>query len=118
MKKKNLPDIGTAMYSVHEHFYYIPGHVAPVKEYCVCDAEVKEYFQEGRYAEIRLVGKLPGRGMTPYHYSPKDVGTRLFYSPREAAEQAKRMTEKYENTWDVPPMRRTWEKFLEDPVNE
>lgn len=113
-RREGRPAVGTKMYSVSEHLYYISGKTVPVMEYCVCEAEVQGFYQGG-YVEICLVGKLPGRGMTPYRYPLKDVGARVFYAPREAAMLAKQMTEKYEQTWGWtgdPPMRRTWEKYL------
>jgi len=115
-KHEKRPEIGTTMYSVNEHLYHIPGRTAPVMEYCVTEATVQGYFKGG-YIEICLLGKLPGRGMTPYRYPLKDVGVRVFYTPREAAELAKQMTEKYERTWSWtgdPPVRRTWVHLLED----
>ncbi len=114
MKRNERPAFGTKMYSVHEHLYYIPGRAGPVSEYCVCEAEVQGFFQGG-YVEICLLGKLPGRGMTPYRYPLKDVGKQVFYTPREAAELAKRMTEKYERDWGWtgdPPIRRSWTHLL------
>lgn len=113
-KREERPAIGTKMYAVNEHLYYIPGKTAPVLEYCICEAEVLGFYQGG-YVEICLIGKFPGRGMVPYYYPLKDVGARVFYTPREAAMLAKQMTEKYERTlgWmGDPPMRRTWEKYL------
>lgn len=53
----------------------------------------------------------------PYRYRLKDVGEKVFYTPREAAVLAKQMTEKYERTWawmNDPPMRRTWAHLLEE----
>lgn len=116
MKRERRPEIGTTMYSVHEHLYYVPGRAAPVTEYCVCGAEVRGFF-EGGYVEICLTGKIPDRGMVPYRYPLKDVGMRVFYTPREAAVLAKQMTEQYERTWawtKDPPMRRPWEHLLEE----
>lgn len=105
------------MYSVHEHLYFIPDCTAPVMEYCVCEAEVRGFFQ-GNDIEICLVGELPNnRGMTPYDYPLKDVGERIFYTPREAAELAKKKTEQYERKWawmNDPPMRRPWAHLLEN----
>lgn len=111
------PDIGTKMYSVHEHHYYIKEHPAPLREYCVCEAEVIDFIQGG-YTEVELRGKSPGGFMTPYRYRLSDIGKRIFYTPREAALLAKDMTEQYEKTWGrigspETPMRRPWEKYLD-----
>lgn len=116
MKRNERPAVGTKMYSVHEHLCYIPGRAAPVVEYCVCEAEVRDFF-EGSYVEICLTGKIPDKGMVPYRYRLKDVGEKVFYTPREAAELAQRMTEKYERTWGWmgdPPMRRPWAYLLKE----
>lgn len=119
MREENRPEIGTKMYSVHEHLYHIAGRAGPVKEYCVCEAKVRGYFKGG-FTEICLIGKLPGRGMVPYQYPLKDVGTKLFYTPREAALLAKTMTEKYERIWGCigdSHLRRTWIHLLEEDMS-
>lgn len=117
MKRNERPAIGTKMYSVHEHLYYDKSiRTSPLTEYCVCEAEVRGFF-EGGYVEICLTGKIPDRGMVPYRYRLKDVGEKVFYTPREAAELAQRMTEKHERTWGWmgdPPMRRPWAYLLKD----
>lgn len=116
MKREKRPEIGATMYSVQEHLYYIPDRASPVREYCVCEAEVRGFFVGG-YVEICLTGKIPGKGIVPYRYPLKDVGKQVFYTPHEAAVLAKQMTEKYERTWGWmrdPPMRRTWAHLLED----
>lgn len=116
MKRKERPAIGTKMYSVHEHLYHVSGRAGPLTEYCVCEAEVRGFF-EGGYVEICLTGKIPDRGMVPYRYPLKTIGEQVFYTPCEAAELAKQMTEKYERTWGWtgdPPMRRPWAYLLED----
>ena len=115
MKRKERPAIGTKMYFIYEHFYKTPGRAGPLTEYCVCEAEVTGFF-EGSWVDICLKGTLPDRGMTPHYYPLKDIGEQIFYTPREAAELAKRMTEKYERTWGWtgdPPMRRPWAHLLE-----
>lgn len=114
MKHKDRPKIGTNMYSVHEHLYCIPGRTAPVREYCVCEAEVQGYITGG-YAEIRLVGPNPRGFTTSYFYRISEIGKKVFYTAQEAALLAQQMTEKYERTWERmgdPPMRRSWEKYL------
>lgn len=104
------------MYHVNEHRYYIKDMAAPILEYCVCEAEVTRFF-ESKYVE--LVGLSPEGHRTPYLYKLSDVGKSLFYTAKEAALLAERMTRQYENTWgwlgapDIP-MRRTWKKYLDD----
>lgn len=112
---ENLPKIGAKMYLIHEHLYNNPDH-ALVKEYCVCEAEVTGYLKGG-YTEIRLVGPDPRGFLTPYYHKVSEIGQKVFYTGREAALMAKRMTEKYEQTWawtKEPPMRRTWAYLLEE----
>lgn len=115
MKKR--PEIGTVLWSVHEHLYYAPDRVGPVMEYCVCDAAVTGYY-EGGFVEICVTGKSPDGYCTPYRYKLSDLGKCIFFTPREAAELAQRETERYERTWGRitgdPPMRRTWEKYLQE----
>lgn len=110
------PDIGTKMYSVHEHRYHVKGRAAPLFEYCVCEAEVTGFFQGG-YTEICMIGLSPDGYRTPYRYKLSDIGSRVFYTPQEAANLALDMTEKHERTWGWmgktdTSLRRTWEKYL------
>ncbi len=115
-KRSERPAIGTKMYSVNEHRYYIKEHTGPLLEYCVCEAEVTGFFKGG-YTEVCLTGLSPEGYRTPYRYKLSEIGELVFYTAREAAELAKKKTEKYESTWgwlgepDIP-MRRTWEQFL------
>lgn len=114
--KKNRPEIGTTLWSVHEHLYYIPGRAAPVKEYCVCESQVRNYI-EGNFIQIVLVGKGPDGYREMHYFKLSELGKCVFFSPMEAAELAKQVTEKYEQTWGWtgdPPLRRTWEKYLQE----
>lgn len=106
------------MYSVHDHLYYIKEKAAPILEYCVCEGEVTGFFQGG-FTEICLRGRSPKGFWTPYRYKLSDVGTKIFYTAKEAAELARKMTDTYERTWgwlgepDIP-MRRSWDNLLHD----
>lgn len=115
------PAIGTTLWSVHEHLYYIPEKAAPVTEYCVCESKVRNYI-EGNFTQICSVGKDPDGYGALHYFKLSDLGKNVFFNPKEAAELAKRVTEKYEQTWGWmgdPPLRRTWEKYLkEDDTNE
>lgn len=114
--RQNRPEIGTKMYSVHEHLYRLPGRTGLFLEYCVCEAEVVSFFTL-RYTEVKVVGPSPEGYPTPYMYKLSEIGKKIFYTPREAALLAKEETEKREHTWgwlgpsDIP-MRRPWEKYL------
>ena len=113
MKKR--PEIGTVLWSVHEHLYYIPEKAAPVTEYCVCESKVRNYI-EGNFTQICSVGKDPDGHGALHYFKLSDLGKNVFFNPKEAAELAKQVTEKYEQTWGWmgdPPLRRTWEKYLQ-----
>lgn len=110
------PDIGTKMYSLHEHMYYVKYRAAPLIEYCVCEAEVTGFFRSG-YTEICMTGLSPDGYRTPYRYKLCDIGLRVFYTAREAAYLAQEITEKFERTWGWmgeadASLRRSWEKYL------
>lgn len=114
--KKHKPDVGTKMYFVQENLYYIKEKAAPILEYCVCEAEATGFFRGG-YAEICLKGYSPKGFLTPYRYKLSDVGTKIFYTAKEAAELAKKITDEYEHTWGwlgepYIPLRRTWEQYF------
>lgn len=55
------------------------------------------------------------------HYCKnKNIGKTVFRTPREAALYALELTEKNDRVWarmGEKPMRRTWEKYLEEDVN-
>lgn len=114
-KRIKKPPVGTKMYSVWENLYYVKDCPAPLLEYCVVEGEVTGFFK-GRFVEICLVGPTP-KYRTPYRHRLSDVGKSVFYTPREAALLAKQMTESYEQTWswmNDPPLRRTWECYLDE----
>ncbi len=115
MRRSERPDLGTKMYSVHEHRYYQRGKkAAPYFEYVVLEGEVVGFFT-GSYTEVCLKGP-DGDGYTfPYRYKLSDIGVKVFFTAKEAAELAKKMTEKHEQTWNwmlEEPIRRTWEVML------
>lgn len=118
MGKIKRPEIGTKMYSVHEHLYYIKNHAGPILEYVVCNAVVTGFYTMG-YTEVCLTGKDPDGYNTPYRYPLNKIGKSIFYTTKEAAEHAKLLTERYEHAWgwlgapDIP-MRRSWETLLLD----
>ena len=116
MARVERPEIGTEMYAVFEHLYYIPGHTAPVMEYCVCKGTVRSFFTGG-YTEVSLLFSGPDGFPIPCRYRLNDIGTKLFYTAAEAAALAKNKTETYERTWGwigAPdfPMARPWEELL------
>lgn len=113
------PDIGTTMYAVREHLYYDRSvRLAPFKEYVVFEGKVIGFF-EGSWVDIELRGLDPEGYMTLHYERLKDIGTKVFYTTREAAELARKMTEDYERRWswlgppDIP-LRRPWENLIEE----
>ena len=117
--RQKKPPIGTKMYFVIENLYYVTGNPAPKKEYCVCEGTI-ERFILGGYTEIYMVGPGPvGREKIQIVTIRRldEIGERVFYTAREAALLAKKETEKYERIWgrlEKEPLRRTWEKYLEE----
>ena len=111
------PEIGTKMYNVWENLYYIKGKASPRMEYIIVEGTVSGFY-EGGYAEVCLhTDQIPNKGTVPYRARLSDIGKKIFYTPREAAELAQIMTEKYERVWhfmsDVP-LPRSWEKYLKE----
>ena len=114
--KRERPVIGTQMYHVNEHLYYIKNHAGPILEYVVCNAVVKSSYLSID-TEVCLTGKDSDGYNTPYRYPLNKIGKSLFYTAKDAAEYAKVLTERYEHAWgwlgepDIP-MRRSWETLL------
>jgi hypothetical protein len=121
MSKQKRPEIGTVMWDVHENLYYDKiVDVAPLIEYVVTSAPITGYY-EGGFVEICMVGPVPdGDRSFPYprRHRLSDLGNKIvFTTAREAAIYAQELTEKYERTWAwclKQPLRRTWEKYLEE----
>lgn len=119
MSKQKRPPVGTVMWDVHENLYYDKAvSVAPLTEYVVTSAPVTDYF-EGGYVELKMCGPVPHGDRSfpmPRFHKLSDIGSKVFYTARETALRARELTEKHERTWawaSDPPMRRTWEKYLE-----
>ena len=109
----NKPEIGDEMWDVREHLYHEAGVAAPLMEYVVCAVRVKGYFK-GSYVSIDVTD-----GKTPRRYKLSEIGTKVFYTAREAALYAQQLSDRSDAVWmrmGSPPVRRTWEKYLkEDP---
>lgn len=124
-KRQARPPIGTKMYDVWENIYDANGKVSSAKEYVVVESKVTGFF-EGRIVQIHLLTHSAPNGNSqhlrtvPHSHKLGDIGKKVFYTAREAAEYAKELTEKHDRTWswiDKAPMRRTWEKYLkEEPL--
>ena len=120
MAKPKRPEIGTILWDVHENLYYGKADEDFIcTEYVVTSAPITDYF-EGGYVELKMVGPVPHGNRsspTPRFHKLADIGKKVFYTAREAALYAQELTEKYERTWGrfmKQPMRRTWEKYLEE----
>lgn len=117
--RSSRPEVGTVMWDVHESMYYLKNYAGPLKEYVVTSAPVTGFW-EGGFVEICMTGPVPRGGMNysvPRRHKLSDIGKKVFYTAREAALYAKELTEKYERTWGwtgETPLRRTWEKYLEE----
>lgn len=108
----NKPSIGTTMYFVVEHFYYLDSYAGPLMEYCVSEATVTGFSNES-VGEMRLVGKNPDGYTVPSYYLLKDIGKKVFFQKPEAAAYAEKLTTRYEAAWGwlgkpAIPMRRPW----------
>ena len=118
MAKIDKPEIGAELYSVFWHLYI--SKLAPhrvLKEYCVCKGTVRGFYT-GSYTDVCMLFQGPNGTPTLSYYKLEDIGKKLFYTEAEAAELAKRMTEKYEQTWGwigAPEfqMARPWADLVE-----
>lgn len=102
--------IGSVLYGVHEHLYHDENRI-PRKEYVVKREEVMAHYEYG-FREIRT-----SDGATPYYYQRKDIGKKIFFTAKEAAEKANEKADADDATWvkyGEHPMRRTFLKYLEE----
>lgn len=121
MKRQTRPPLGTTMFCVQEHLYYIPGRAGPALEYVIFEGEVVGYYDGHGWVDIQLHGRS-ANGVDTIHRRLKDIGTKIFTTAREAAMLAGDMTEDYERRWswterwgDVP-LRRPWEQLLKEAM--
>ena len=118
--KNDRPPVGTEMFCVIEHLYYDrEKRTAPFLEYCVLSGKIKRYNELHR-VEMVLVGPGPDKHIEMVSRNLKDIGTKVFYSAKDAALLAKRMTEDYERRWGWTgeTLRRPWEHLLEGDGGE
>lgn len=99
-----------------EHFYTPKDSHLCEKEYCVCKTEVYKLLP--RWDEMVLHGPGPDGYQQLHYYKNKDIGRTVFRTPKEAALYALELTKKNDRVWadmmGEKPMRRTWEKYLEE----
>lgn len=115
MKREDWPEIGTQLYFVCEHIYNTEDRIAN-KEYVVCSGELTGYNENGSSTLMRIVGPGPKGYLSVSYCRPQEIGIKVFYSVKEAAQLAKRMTDQEDKVWGAvqPPMRRPWAHLLED----
>ena len=121
MKRQTRPPLGTTMFCVQEHRYYIPGRAGPALEYVIFEGKVVGYYDGPGWADIQLRGR-GAHGIETIHRRLKDIGAKVFHTDVEAARLARDMTEDYERRWawterwgDVP-LRRPWEQLLKEAM--
>jgi hypothetical protein len=122
-EKRNYPPVGTMMYCVREHLYYVPGRVGVKTEYVVFCGKVVEHIG-GNLKEFRLRGKGPDGHTECVYRTVQEIGKKVFYTAREAADLARKTTEDYERRWawtarwgDIP-LRRPWEHLLREEATK
>lgn len=115
MKREDWPKIGTQFYFVCEHLYD-HGH----KEYVVCSGELVKYTNGERLSLMQIVGPGPDGHTSVTYGRPQEIGIKMFYSAKEAAQVAKRLSDQYDKVWCAmePPIRRPWANLLEETGNE
>lgn len=116
MNARDRAKVGEVFWVVVEHFYTPKDSHLCEKEYCVCKTEV--YKMLPRWDEMVLHGPGPDGYRQLHYYKNKDIGRTVFRTPKEAALYALELTEKNDRVWAYmmgeEPMRRTWEKYLEE----
>ncbi len=115
MKREDWPKIGTQLYFVCEHIYNTEDRIAN-KEYVICSGKVTGYNENGRLTLMRIVGPGPDGYLSISYCRPQEIGIKVFYSAKEAAELAERMTGQEDKVWGAmePPMHRPWANLLEE----
>ena len=115
MKREDCPKNGTQLYFVCEHIYNTKDRIAN-KEYVVCSGELTGYSENISRTAMRIVGTGPYGYEIVSYYKPQEIGSKVFYSAKEAAQRAKQLTDHEDLVWGAirPPMRRPWENLLEE----
>lgn len=113
MKREDWPEIGTQFYFVCEHIYNTEERIAN-KEYVICSGKLTRYIENGHMTLMRIVGPGLNGYVSVSYCKPQEIGVKVFYSAKEAAQLAKRFTDLEDKIWGAmePPMRRPWEEYL------
>lgn len=119
MSTRDRAQVGDVFWLVVEHFYTPEGSPLVEKEYCVVSGTVSRLLP--KWDEMALTGLGPDGYTQMHYYKIKDIGKRVFRTRKEAALYARELTEKNDRVWSYmvgeKPMRRTWEKYLEEDAN-
>lgn len=106
----DLLPLGSKVYGVHLNYYRDEENKTRT-DYIVTNERVRQHY-EWKYKEI-----ITSDGSTPHYYQAKDFGKSVFLTAKEAAQRALALTEEAEKKPIMrkePPMRRTWERYLEN----
>ena len=115
VKREDWPKIGPQLYFVCEHIYNTEDRTAN-KEYVVCSGELTGYSENSSWTAMRIVGTGPYGYEIVSYYKPQEIGAKVFYSAKEAAQRAKQLTDHDDKVWGAvsSPMRWPWAHLLED----
>lgn len=118
-KKTNLPPVNTPVWVVDEHFYYVPGRAAPIREFTVCAGHVLRHnIPPGREPEA-VIRYQDSDGVQRLSFVRRSrIRDGCFLTPHAAAEKAKRITEHHEASCLAclfhEYLRRPWESLLRE----
>lgn len=116
-----LPDVGGRIWIVREHLWCDGKKYSPHYEFSVYEAEI---IRQNQANEI-CARYTCEEGYTRLAYIRKSREPWYIW-PRDAALEAQRRTEEYLLKWgwvwrqhpDMPPMRRTWERYLTEEATQ
>lgn len=119
MSVKRRPQIGTNVWFVAEHYYYVPGRAAPELEYSVYQGKIRGY-RMGRWTDASIEYQSEEGYIKLIDIAMNANTPKIFDNPRDAALLARDKTDAHMRRWgwvlelwpETPPMRRTWEKYL------
>ena len=116
------PEIGTKVFFVAEHLYNVKGLPHnPQYEFSVYEGEVMGY-RVGNWTDVNIRYRCEEGYIELTDIVLRADKPKIFDNPRDAALLAREKTEEYLKKWgwvwtmwpDTPPMRRAWERFLQE----
>lgn len=115
------PAIGEIMYVTLGHAFYREKSYLIEDEFLVCQAQVTGYYDYENIRAFQILICAPNVHNNCYLWHipalkrVADIGKSVYWTPKEAAEKARKLTEEHDCTWNWcdPPMRRTWERMLD-----